>query len=83
MKKQDIPNTDSIEELARFWDTHDLTEFEDQLEEVREPVFERGREVRIPLEPDTIQAVRKIAVAEGVTASEIFRRWVLEKLGRA
>ncbi|HLG15697.1 MAG TPA: hypothetical protein VJH03_14520 [Blastocatellia bacterium] len=35
-----IPNTDSIEELARFWDTHDLAHFEDELEEVTEPVFE-------------------------------------------
>jgi len=28
-------------ELAKFWDTHDLTEFEAQLEEVTEPIFER------------------------------------------
>lgn len=41
MKPQMIPNTDSIDELARFWDTHDVTEFEDQLEEVTETVFER------------------------------------------
>lgn len=41
MNIQGIPQTDSIQELARFWDTHDLTDFEDQLEEVNEPVFER------------------------------------------
>jgi hypothetical protein len=41
-----IPSsTDSIEALARFWDTHDLTEFEDGLQEVTESVFERGDEV--------------------------------------
>jgi Protein of unknown function (DUF2442) len=39
-KKATIPNTDSIEELARFWDTHDATDFEDQLEVVTERVFE-------------------------------------------
>jgi len=33
--------TDSIEELARFWDSHDLTDFAADLEEVAEPVFER------------------------------------------
>jgi hypothetical protein len=27
---QKLPNTDSIEELARFWDTHDLTDFKGQ-----------------------------------------------------
>ena len=34
-----LPQTDSIQELAQFWDTHDLTEFADELEEVIEPVF--------------------------------------------
>ncbi len=41
MKAPALPETDSIEELALFWDSHDVTEFEGQLEEVREPVFER------------------------------------------
>ncbi len=36
-----LPQTDSIQELAKFWDTHDLTDFENDLEEVTEPVFER------------------------------------------
>ena len=36
MKRTNIPQTDSIQELARFWDTHDLTDFEDELEEVGE-----------------------------------------------
>jgi hypothetical protein len=38
MKARKIPKTDSIEELARFWDTHDLTDFEDQLEDVSERI---------------------------------------------
>jgi len=42
MKTQHLPKTDSIPELAQFWDTHDLTDFEDELEEVTEPVFEAG-----------------------------------------
>ncbi|MCF8143096.1 MAG: BrnA antitoxin family protein [Deltaproteobacteria bacterium] len=37
-----LPQIDSIQELARFWDTHDLADFEDQLEEVRESVFKRS-----------------------------------------
>ena len=36
-----LPQTDSIEELARFWDDHDLTDFEEELEEVTEVIFER------------------------------------------
>lgn len=39
--RTDIPQTDSIQELAHFWDMHDLTDFEGELEEVSEPVFKR------------------------------------------
>jgi hypothetical protein len=41
-----IPKTDSIEELAKFWDTHDLTEFEDEMEEVQEPISDKGPPIR-------------------------------------
>ncbi len=35
-----ILQTDSIQELAHFWDTHDLTDFDTELEVVDEPVFD-------------------------------------------
>jgi hypothetical protein len=35
-----LPQTDSIQELTKFWDRHDLTDFEDELEEVSDPVFD-------------------------------------------
>lgn len=41
MKESKLPKTDSIEKLAEFWETHDLTDFEEELEEVAETVFVR------------------------------------------
>ena len=29
MNRRKIPQIDSIQELAKFWDSHDLTDFED------------------------------------------------------
>jgi predicted DNA binding CopG/RHH family protein len=76
-----IPETDSIEELAQFWDTHDLTDFEDQLEKVTEPVFQRGVEsVAVPLQPHEVQAVKRIAESQGVDYIALIQGWVLEKL---
>lgn len=82
MKARKIPQTDSIEELARFWDTHDLTEFEDQLEEVSEPVFERESRtvITVRLRPQEAQAVKRAAKARGVRQATLLRQWVLEKL---
>ena len=79
--KQKIPKTDSIKELARFWDVHDLTDFEDQLEEVTEPVFQHKMEaVSVPLNPQEVKAVKRIAKSAGVEYSALIRGWVLEKL---
>ena len=82
MKRVNIPQTDSIEELAHFWDTHDLTEFEDQLEEVPEPVFERSPEavITLRLQPREIEAVKQAAQERGMEEAILLREWVLEKL---
>ena len=80
MNKKKIPETDSIQELAHFWDTHDLTDFEDQLEEVKEPVFERETVLKIHLEPDEAEAVRQISRSRGISYTELIKEWVLERI---
>ncbi len=82
MKTQNIPQTDSIEELAKFWDTHELTDFEDQMEEVTAHIFERKKEtvLEIHLKPNEVEAVKNIAKSKGVGNESLIREWVLEKL---
>jgi len=46
MKRHNLSNTDSVEELAKFWDSHDLTDFEGEMEEVTDPVFVRAEDAR-------------------------------------
>jgi predicted DNA binding CopG/RHH family protein len=80
MKTQRLPQTDSIQELAQFWDTHDLTDFEDELEEVAEPAFEPATVIPLNLESDEAEAVRRIAEAKGIPDAELIRGWVREKI---
>ena len=80
MKTQHLPKTDSIQELAQFWDTHDLTDFEDELEEVKDRVFESSTVIPLNLESDEAKAVRRIAEAEGIADAELIRGWVREKI---
>ena len=61
MNRTKIPQTDSVQELTHFWDTQDLTDFENELEEVPEPVFELRTELTIPLEPKELEALRALA----------------------
>jgi len=78
-----IPKTDSIAELAEFWQEHDLTDFEDELEEVTETVFERTAVMTIPLAPQEIAIMEKIAKAQGVDLVDLIRGWLLEKIQAA
>jgi len=80
MNTDKIPKTDSIQELANFWDTHDLTDLEAELEEITEPVFERETEVRIHLPSKQAEAIQSIAESQGIDSAALIREWVLEKV---
>lgn len=88
MKKARLPATDSIRKVAEFWDTHDLTDFEGELEEVEAPVFVRDSPaagagaIRVALEKRETEAVEKMARARGVSREELVRAWVLQKIAR-
>lgn len=80
MKTQRLPQTDSIQELAHFWDTHALTDFDDELEEVTGSVFEPATVIPLNLESDEAEAVRRMAEAKGIADAELIRGWVREKI---
>ncbi len=83
MKPDRIPQTDSIAELTRFWDSHDLTDFEGELEEVTEPVFEREPTVRLRLDSQEAAAVQRMAQSRGLTDADLIHQWVQEKIAGA
>jgi hypothetical protein len=80
MKKPKLPRTDSIKKLAEFWDTHDVTDFEEELEEVTEPLFGRESSVLVSLPAQDAKAVERIAQAKGVSQEQLIQGWVHEKL---
>jgi predicted DNA binding CopG/RHH family protein len=79
MSTKGIPRTDSIQELTQFWDSQDLTDFADELEEVSGPVFGRETVVTIHLSRDEAEAVKRIARAKGIDSADLIREWVEEK----
>lgn len=78
-----IPKTDSIKELEQFWDTHDLTDYEDQLEEVADTVFESKNTIRIDLDVDDAETIKRIALKKGIPYQILVREWVLDKVRAA
>lgn len=80
MKKSILPETDSITELAAYWDTHDLTDHENELEEVTNP-FETRTVVEIPLDGAQMANAQRIADSRGITLPTIIQLRVGEHLG--
>jgi CopG antitoxin of type II toxin-antitoxin system len=78
-----IPTPDSIQELATFWQRHDVTDFEDDLEEVPRPVFQRAYVVGVQLSGDERQAVRDAAASRGLDEAALIHEWIKERLRHA
>lgn len=78
--KARLPTTDSIRELASFWDTHDLTDFDDQLVEVTEPVFERRCEPQIS-NTSLVGRAKELEVAGMLIRNGIYVFWPLVDTG--
>jgi hypothetical protein len=79
-----IPQTDSISVVARFWDSHDVTDFVDELEEVSEPIFARREKpsLKLSLGDSELARVRELASSQGVDEEALIARWVREKLSQ-
>jgi hypothetical protein len=75
-----IPNTNSIKELAEFWDTHDFTDYEDEFEEVKEKVFVRKPSLKVSLDEDEMNALASIAKDKGLEATALVRLWIQEHI---
>lgn len=81
-----IPTTDSVSELATFWSTHDITDFEDELEIVNEPVFVQsfqGKNLVLHLSDEEAGTVREAARVRGIDEAEVVREWIREHAPKA
>jgi hypothetical protein len=76
-----IPDFQSREEEAEFWDTHDITDYFDELRPVAvryAPNLSAGMTVR--LDPADRKALGRIAAEMGVGPSTLVRMWIKERL---
>ena len=80
MNRRKILQTDSIQEFADFWDKNDLTDFDDELEEADEPVFEPQTIVPIRLDPEESEIVEALAKSRGISQVKPIHQWVVEHI---
>jgi|SRR5579863_1434798 predicted DNA binding CopG/RHH family protein len=76
-----IPDFASREEEAEWWDTHDVTDYLDELQPVKVHMSRTLSEgVQVRFDPETMAALRQRAREQGIGSSSLIRMWVLEKL---
>lgn len=82
-RKSRIPKFKSYEEETHFWDTHDVTDFEDETKNV-DIVFElnkpREETLVIRLQKSLKERLGRIARSKGLNLSTLARMWLMEKL---
>lgn len=85
-KKNKIPNFKSLEEEAKFWETHPVTDFVDETENV-DIVFELDKPKKesliLRVNKDMKRKLEKVAKKKKVSVSTLSRIWLAEKLQTA
>ena len=72
-----IPKFASREEEASFWDTHDITDYWDELKPVKVRFAKNLSEgITIRLDPETLAKLREIAHKQGICPTTLTRMWI-------
>ncbi len=80
-KKPRIPEFASREEEAEFWDTHDITDFWDELKPVKVKFSDRiDHGVIVVFESDTFNQIVEIARERGIFPDVLIHTWIVERL---
>ena len=82
-KHKELPKFKTIEEEARFWDTHSFSDYWDDWEDV-DIVFElkkpREETLIVRLQKNIKERLERIARSKGLNVSTLARMWLMEKM---
>ena len=81
--KNSIPKFKNREEEAKFFDTHDMGDYQNEFKTVRARFASNLSEgITIRLDSETLSRLRSIAQEKGIGPTTLARMWVLEHLKR-
>lgn len=75
-----LSHSRSYEEMAEFWDTHDLADFEEHLEAV-DITFDPGiRRTEVGIDPELYTQLQSVAHARRISVQTLINLWLSQKL---
>ena len=83
-KKSRIPDFKSRQEMAEWWDTHDVADHLDELKPVKvrfaKKLSHLSETLHIRLDPEDVVKLRQEAHKKGIGPTTLVRMWVREHL---
>jgi hypothetical protein len=79
-KSKAIPQFSSLDELVKFFDTHDMGEYWDSMPEAHFEISIKRRTHLFALDEDLAEKVTAIARAKHVPTERLINAWLKEKL---
>jgi predicted DNA binding CopG/RHH family protein len=82
--KPRIPEFKSDKEIADFWDSHSISDFDHELEEAKDIIFVRPQRqsISIRLDKKYVQVLKALASEHGIGYSSLLRMWLIERIKR-
>jgi len=84
MEKKNIPEFKTIKEEAAFWDTHDVTDYLEEIDLVSGTYLpqadERKTVMTIRIAPSLKEKVEQVARSYDISTSSLVRMWIVDRL---
>jgi predicted DNA binding CopG/RHH family protein len=79
-----IPTFTNHDEEAKFWETHNVSDFKDELKPIEVRFAKKLSEgITIRFDQPTLSKLRKLAHTKGLGPTTLARMWILEHLQHA
>ena len=81
IKASKIPTFATRDEEAKFWETHNIADFSDELKPIKARFAKNLSEgITIRFDKQTLNKIRTIANKKGLGPTTLARMWILEHL---
>lgn len=75
-----ISQSRNLEEMAQFWDTHSLADYDDQTYEVEMTFDPAARRSLVGIEPELMYELRRIARQRQVSTQTLVNVWLQQRV---
>lgn len=77
-----VSQSHSLEEMADFWDTHSLADYDDQTYEVEMSFEPSARRTVVAIEPDLLADISRVACGRKVSTQTLVNVWLRQQVDK-